>query len=160
LRDGTGMLWPDSFTEERLAMLPDSVPALLVLWNRYHNVCSSQSHHAVFELTIIRRVVRCKQLFSRNEKNWENPATLSLEDCLAQDDQIFGIARSITCIHFMNVVQEDFVKGLIGMPMAGPSARLDVLHVSSASPMMSAYNDVHDRMSGVSRVTKEATFPP
>ncbi|KAF8326158.1 heme peroxidase, partial [Amanita rubescens] len=109
LRDGTGMLWPDSFTEERLAMLPDSVPALLVLWNRYHNYVA-------------------KQLFSRNEKNWENPAILSLEDCLAQDDQIFGIARSITCIHFMNVVQEDFVKGLIGMPMAGPSARLDVLH--------------------------------
>ncbi len=42
MKDGRGMLWPDSFTEdsERLGMLPDSVPALLVLWNRYHNVCS------------------------------------------------------------------------------------------------------------------------
>jgi linoleate 10R-lipoxygenase len=42
MKDGRGMLWPDSFTEnaQRLDMLPDSVPALLVLWNRYHNVCS------------------------------------------------------------------------------------------------------------------------
>ena len=60
----------------------------------------------------------------------------------------------------MNVIQEDFVKGLIGMPMAGPSARLDVLHVSSTSPVMSAYNHVCDRMSRASRVTRQATFPP
>ena len=40
MNDGRGMLSPDSFTEERLDMLPDSVPALLVLWNRYHNVRS------------------------------------------------------------------------------------------------------------------------
>jgi len=42
IKDGRGMLWPDSFAEdsERLCMFPDSVPALLVLWNRYHNVCS------------------------------------------------------------------------------------------------------------------------
>jgi hypothetical protein len=40
MKDGRGMLWPDAFTEERLDTLPDSVPALLVLWNRYHNVCS------------------------------------------------------------------------------------------------------------------------
>ena len=43
MKDGRGMLWPDSFTEERLDMLPDSVPALLVLWNRYHNVRSQSS---------------------------------------------------------------------------------------------------------------------
>ena len=42
MNDGRGTLWPDSFTEDtqRLDMLPDSVPALLVLWNRYHNVRS------------------------------------------------------------------------------------------------------------------------
>ena len=39
-KDGRGMLEPDSFTEKRLDLLPDSVPALLVLWNRYHNVRS------------------------------------------------------------------------------------------------------------------------
>jgi linoleate 10R-lipoxygenase len=43
MKDGRGMLWPDSFTEERLDMLPDSVPALLVLWNRYHNVRSQST---------------------------------------------------------------------------------------------------------------------
>ena len=40
MKDGRGMLWPDTVIEERLDMLPDSVPALLVLWNRYHNVRS------------------------------------------------------------------------------------------------------------------------
>ena len=40
MKNGSGMLWPDTFIEERLDMLPDSVPALLVLWNRYHNVRS------------------------------------------------------------------------------------------------------------------------
>ena len=38
MKDGRGMLRSDSFTEDRLDMLPDAVPALLVLWNRYHNV--------------------------------------------------------------------------------------------------------------------------
>ncbi|KAF8335122.1 heme peroxidase [Amanita rubescens] len=111
MNDGQGMLRPDSFDEDkRLDMLPDSVPALLVLWNRYHNYVA-------------------KQLFSHNEHNkWEEPAKLSLGQRSRQDNEIFNIARSITCIHFMNVVQEDFLRGLVGMPVACPSARLDVLY--------------------------------
>ena len=38
----------------------------------------------------------------------------------------------------MDIIQEDFVKGLIGMPMPGPSARLDLLHVSTSSLVMFA----------------------
>ncbi|KAF8344879.1 heme peroxidase [Amanita rubescens] len=112
MKDGRGMLRPDSFIEdsERLEMFPDSVPALLVLWNRYHNYVA-------------------KQLFSHNEHDrWEEPTKLSPGRCSIQDKEIFNIARSITCIHFMNVIKEDFLKVLIGMPMAGPSARLDVLY--------------------------------
>ena len=45
MKDGRGMLRPDSFHEsERLDMFPDSVPTLLVLWNRYHNVYSHHDH--------------------------------------------------------------------------------------------------------------------
>ena len=71
-----------------------------------------------------------KQLLSYNEDDqWYAPDNLTPEQCTIQDDNIFHIARSITCIHFMNVVREDFLKGLIGMPIAGPSAQVDILYV-------------------------------
>ncbi|KAF8325513.1 hypothetical protein F5887DRAFT_1085399 [Amanita rubescens] len=109
MKDGRGMLYPDTFTEKRLDMLPGSVPALLVLWNRYHNYVA-------------------KQLLSYNEGNQWKDRDLSSEQFLTQDNEIFDLARSITCIHFMNVVKEDFLKGLIGMPMAGPRAQVDILY--------------------------------
>ncbi|KAF8710136.1 hypothetical protein AX14_013425 [Amanita brunnescens Koide BX004] len=110
MNHGRGMLWPDSFAEERLEMLPDSVPVLLVLWNRYHNYVA-------------------EQLWSYNEDNWEDPENLSPDQCLAQDEEIFHIARSITCIHFINVLRKDFLQALIGMPIAGPCAPvLDILY--------------------------------
>ncbi|KAF8687851.1 hypothetical protein AX14_003638 [Amanita brunnescens Koide BX004] len=109
-KDGCGMLWPDCFVEERLDMLPDSVPALLVLWNRYHNYVA-------------------KQLLSFNEDDeWKDPDELTREESFTQDNEIFRKARSITCIHFVNVVREDFLKGLVGMPMVGPSAQVDILY--------------------------------
>ena len=37
-RDGTGMLWNDVFADSRLLDMPPSVCALLVLFNRNHNV--------------------------------------------------------------------------------------------------------------------------
>ena len=39
LKDGTGMLAPDCFCEDRVAFLPPAVSAMLILWNRNHNVC-------------------------------------------------------------------------------------------------------------------------
>ena len=41
LKDGRGMLRFDRFCEDRLDAFPKSVEVLLVLWNRYHNVCLS-----------------------------------------------------------------------------------------------------------------------
>lgn len=40
-RTGRGLLYPDTFAEERLLLLPPGVCALLVLFNRNHNVCYS-----------------------------------------------------------------------------------------------------------------------
>lgn len=37
-RDGRGLLYPDVFSEDRLLLLPPAVCALLVLFNRNHNV--------------------------------------------------------------------------------------------------------------------------
>jgi hypothetical protein len=39
VRDGRGLLHPDVFAEDRLLLLPPGVCALLVLFNRNHNVC-------------------------------------------------------------------------------------------------------------------------
>lgn len=38
LRDGRGLLYPDTFAEDRLLLLPPAVCALLVLFSRNHNV--------------------------------------------------------------------------------------------------------------------------
>ena len=37
-RDGTGRLWNDVFADGRLLFMPPNVPALLILFNRNHNV--------------------------------------------------------------------------------------------------------------------------
>ena len=38
VRDGRGLILPDTFTEDRLLLLPPAVCVLLVLFNRNHNV--------------------------------------------------------------------------------------------------------------------------
>lgn len=55
--------------------------------------------------------------------------TLS-ERLVQQDDEVFRIARSINCIQFKNVVSEDFLKVLIGLPNVGKSTNLNILAVS------------------------------
>jgi len=39
IKEGRGLLRPDVFAEDRLLFLPPTVSALLVLFNRNHNVC-------------------------------------------------------------------------------------------------------------------------
>ncbi|KAF8630028.1 hypothetical protein AX15_003143 [Amanita polypyramis BW_CC] len=108
-RDGSGMLRPDCFSEDRLSMLPQSVLSLLILWNRFHNYVA-------------------KQLLLYNEcGKWQDPSKLETYECLTQDDEIFNIARPITCIHFINVIKEDFLKGLLGLPFVEQSDILNVL---------------------------------
>ncbi|KAF8623795.1 hypothetical protein AX17_007298 [Amanita inopinata Kibby_2008] len=117
MKDGRGMLSPDCFCEDRLDMLPDSVPALLVLWNRYHNYVAMR-------------------LLLYNEKNeWVDPSNVEheVERPEIQDDEIFNLARSLTCIHFMNVIRGDFLKGLFGLPSVGRNIQLDILHDAMGS---------------------------
>ena len=45
VRDGRGVLHPDTFAEDRLLLLPPAVSVLLVLFNRNHNV-SAVAHAA------------------------------------------------------------------------------------------------------------------
>jgi hypothetical protein len=46
-----------------------------------------------------------------------------------QDNEIFAFARLINCVQFKNIVSEDFLKLLIGLPSVGKSANLDILMV-------------------------------
>jgi hypothetical protein len=79
-----------------------------------------------------------RHLLLNNEgKKWVDPSTYSpspngtlSERLIQQDDEIFRIARSINCIHFKNLVSEDFVKILIGLPNVGRSTSLNILAVS------------------------------
>ena len=40
--DGTGMLWDDVFADVRLLAMPPAIAALLIVFNRNHNVCISE----------------------------------------------------------------------------------------------------------------------
>ncbi|KAG5636080.1 hypothetical protein H0H81_009200 [Sphagnurus paluster] len=116
-KDGTGMLSPDCYYDIRATFLPPAVSALLILWNRNHNYIA-------------------RHLLLNNErKEWKEPSDPNLENgitppwLLAQDDQIFEIARAINCVQFMNVVVEDFLKILCGLSHTGPGSNLNILAV-------------------------------
>lgn len=71
-------------------------------------------------------------LLNNEENKWVDPSAYgSFNPRLAQqDDEIFHLARSINCVHFKNVVSEDFIKVLIGLPNVGKGTNLDLLAVS------------------------------
>ncbi|KAG5645631.1 hypothetical protein DXG03_005622 [Asterophora parasitica] len=114
-KDGTGMLSPDCFYDDRATFLPPAVSVLLIIWNRNHNY-------------IARRL-----LLNNEGKRWSNPSEQEASDgpisarFLTQDNEIFKIARAINCVQFKNVVTEDFFKVLAGLPHAGPGPKLDLL---------------------------------
>jgi linoleate 10R-lipoxygenase len=59
LYDGRGLLYPDTFAEDRLLLLPPAVCVLLVLFNRNHNVRSWSFDNGF--LSLIVTLVYCKQ---------------------------------------------------------------------------------------------------
>lgn len=77
---GRGLLWNDTFAEERLLFQPPAVNALLVLFSRNHNYVADM-------------------LLKINErKEWRNPPPEDPRDRAAQDEQIFQIARHVKCV--------------------------------------------------------------
>lgn len=72
-----GLLWNDTFAEERLLFQPPAVNALLVLFNRNHNYIA-------------------EMLLKINErKEWRDPPPADPEARVIQDEQIFQIARHV-----------------------------------------------------------------
>lgn len=102
LKDGTGMLAPDCFCEDRAALLPPAVSAMLILWNRNHNFIAKRLSISYGE--------RLKK---------------SSQD--SKDEHIFQTARLINCANFRNIIAIDFLKGLMGLSSADPNPNVNVL---------------------------------
>ncbi|KAJ7831148.1 heme peroxidase [Mycena olivaceomarginata] len=97
-RSGRGLLYPDTFAEERLVLVPPAATALLVLFNRNHNYIA-------------------KMLLKINERGrWSDPPTASPKLRPQQDEEIFQTARLVNCGHFRSIVVNDYAVGLLGLP--------------------------------------------
>lgn len=75
VRDGRGLLLPDTFAEDRLMLLPPAVCVLLVLFSRNHNVGSTNFHLSSHFLGCIDSSgfsVHCQQV-ARDQRAWDLP---------------------------------------------------------------------------------------
>ncbi|KAJ7160327.1 heme peroxidase [Mycena filopes] len=95
--EGRGLLYPDSFSEERLVFLPPAASALLVILNRNHNYVADM-------------------LLKINERGrWTDPPPTDEKLRSQQDEEIFQTARLVNCGHFMGLIMSDYVAGFLGL---------------------------------------------
>lgn len=113
VRDGHGLLHPDVFAEDRLLLLPPAVCVLLVLFNRNHNYIA-------------------KRLLEINERgDFVNPATLKTDNpvdkakLIAQEEELFQIARLINCNWFGSIIFSDYFSCILGLVRDGSSWSLN-----------------------------------
>ncbi|GJJ14559.1 hypothetical protein Clacol_008824 [Clathrus columnatus] len=100
---GRGLLYPDTFAEERLAFVPPAASALLVILSRNHNYVATM-------------------LLNINErKRWSNPPPDDPAKRALQDEEIFQTARLVNCGHFMAMIFGDYVAGFLGLGRDGNS---------------------------------------
>ncbi|TFK63858.1 heme peroxidase [Pluteus cervinus] len=103
---GKGLLYPDTFSEERLLFLPPTASALLVILSRNHNYVADK-------------------LLKINERGlWTDPPPSDPAARQLQDEQIFQTAKLVknrdlnvkfSCGHFMGLIMGDYVAGFLGL---------------------------------------------
>ncbi|KAJ7174160.1 heme peroxidase [Mycena crocata] len=94
---GRGLMYPDTFSEERLIFLPPAASALLVILNRNHNYVADM-------------------LLKINERGrWTDPPPTDEKLRAQQDEEIFQTARLVNCGHFMGLIMSDYVAGFLGL---------------------------------------------
>ncbi|RDB14949.1 Psi-producing oxygenase A [Hypsizygus marmoreus] len=93
---GRGLLYPDTFSEERLLFLPPATSVLLVVFSRNHNYIAE------------------KILKINERKLWSDPPPEDPEKRALQDEQIFQTAKLVNCGHFMSAIMGDYVAGFLG----------------------------------------------
>ncbi|OCH96232.1 linoleate diol synthase [Obba rivulosa] len=113
VRNGRGLLKPDTFAEDRLLLLPPAVCVLLVLFNRNHNYIA-------------------KMLLQINERGtYVDPNSIPHDDpkrsakLLAQEEEIFQVARLINCAWFASAVFSDYFSAILGLVRQGNSWSLN-----------------------------------
>ncbi|PPQ95917.1 hypothetical protein CVT26_016140 [Gymnopilus dilepis] len=93
---GRGLLYPDTFSEERLLFLPPATSVLLVVFSRNHNYIA-------------------EKILKINEwKRWSDPPPADAAKRAAQDEEIFQVAKLVNCGHFMSCIMGDYVAGFLG----------------------------------------------
>ncbi|KAF4571708.1 hypothetical protein EYR40_008225 [Pleurotus pulmonarius] len=93
---GRGLLYPDTFHEERLIFLPPATSTLLVLFSRNHNLIAD------------------KILKINERKRWTDPPPTDPAARALQDEEIFQTARLINGGHFMNMITGDYAATFLG----------------------------------------------
>ncbi|KAF7300900.1 Heme peroxidase [Mycena kentingensis (nom. inval.)] len=95
-QEGRGLLYPDTFSEDRLSFLPPAASAILVLFSRNHNYIANM-------------------LLKINERKcWSDPPPTDDAKRAKQDEEIFQTARLVNCGHFMGMIMSDYVAGFLG----------------------------------------------
>ncbi|KAG6861378.1 hypothetical protein C0995_000784 [Termitomyces sp. Mi166 len=94
---GRGLLFRDTFSDERFSFLPPATSVLLVLFSRNHNYIA-------------------KKILKINERRrWYEPPPNDPVKFALQDEEIFQTARLINCGHFLSAIMGDYVAGFLGM---------------------------------------------
>ncbi|PWN41654.1 linoleate diol synthase [Ceraceosorus guamensis] len=90
-----GELWPDTFSSERIAMMPPGVVAIVILFSRHHN-------------HIAERLLQINE--SGKYKPWNE---LDEAGKKAQDEDIFQLSRNVNVAFFATVVLKDYVAAIL-----------------------------------------------
>ncbi|SJL08734.1 related to Psi-producing oxygenase A [Armillaria ostoyae] len=98
---GRGLLYPDTFSEERLIFIPPAASALLVIFSRNHNYIAN----------ILLKI--------NERKRWSDPPPADPQQRALQDEEIFQTARHVNCGHFISLIFGDYVAGFLGLPREG-----------------------------------------
>ena len=92
--DGTGCLWNDVFADIRILGMPPCVAALLIVFNRNHNVCFALFHRNLC-LTMRLQFVATRILSINERGTYSSDPLLPDKDKRDQDDEIFNRARLV-----------------------------------------------------------------
>ncbi|KAF9458998.1 heme peroxidase [Collybia nuda] len=110
---GRGLLYPDTFSEERLVFLPPAASAILVILSRNHNVSSLLLPAITYSWS---QQYIAEMILKINEKGkWSDPPPEDAALRAKQDEEIFQTTRLINCGHFMSLIMGDYVAGFLGL---------------------------------------------
>lgn len=107
-----GMLKPDTFADKRLLGMPPACCVILIMFNRFHN-------HVASNLAAINEGSRFSKPIDgpdeeRNEAAWKR-----------YDNDLFQVARLITCGLYINITLLDYVRNIINLNRVDTTWTLD-----------------------------------